>query len=68
MPLSRYNYRFEICCYLSMATFILNFPNVELLSSCSFGGTLQLPSILVVFLLLILNIPPSTCCELTSPN
>lgn len=41
-PLSRYNYRFQICCYLTMATFILNFTNIELLSSYFFGGVLQL--------------------------
>ena len=42
MPLSRYNYRFEICYYFTMATFILNFPTAELLSSYSFEGVLQL--------------------------
>lgn len=41
-PLSKYNYRFEICCYFTMANFTLNFPNIELLSSYSFQGALQL--------------------------
>lgn len=42
MPLSKYNYRFEISRYLTMATFLLNFSSVEPLSFCSFRGVFQL--------------------------
>lgn len=42
MPLSRHSYRSEICCHFTMATFILNFPTVELLSSYPFEIALQL--------------------------